>query len=313
MVAVEVARYILEGPLFLKPETVMRPSRWPTPLALLILPLCVGAGALSAQQAQNNHLYDKFQLDLSGTVVVLGSNFRVDGSQGAGTDVDGESVLGLPSTKIQPRASLRWRPGRRHELEIGYQFARRSGDKTLADSVVFDDSTYQAGANIHTVFNTDQAFLTYRYAFLAHERTQIGFGIGLGAFFFKLGIDALVDGSGGGQSDSVSISRKVSFVGPIGSLGLYGRFLSGEHWLFEADIRGIAIKVDRIRAAVGEASGAVRYYASRNVGIELGYGISAVKVELGPRANASPDAPGIQSGKIKFNLQNIRLGVVFTL
>jgi hypothetical protein len=246
-------------------------------------------------------------------VVVLGSNIRVDGSQGSGTDVSGEGKLGLPRQKFQPRASLRWRPGRRHELEIGYQMARRSGDKTLADSLVFDDSTYQAGANIHTIFNTDQAFLTYRYAFIAHERTQIGFGVGLGAFFFKLGIDALVDGSGGGQTDSVAFNRSVNFVGPIGSLGLYGRFLSGQHWQFEADLRGIAIKVDRFKAAVGEGSGAVRYYVSRTVGIELGYGISAVKVEIGPKANAAPDAPGIKAGKIKFNLQNIRLGMVISL
>jgi hypothetical protein len=281
-------------------------------LAVFLLTLTSGARSLSAQAVQN-HLYDKFQLDLSGTVVVLGSDFRVDGSNGAGTDVDGESVLGLPSTRIQPRASLRWRPGKRHELELGYQFARRSGDKTLADSVVFDDSTYQAGANIHTIFNTDQAYLTYRYAFIAHERTQIGFGVGLGAFFFKLGIDALADGSGGGQTDSVAFSRKVDFIGPIGSLGFYGRFLSGERWLFEADLRGIAIKIDRIKAAVAEASGAVRYYASRTVGLELGYGISAVKVEVGPKSGGSSGGAGLESGKIKFNLQNIRLGVVLTL
>jgi hypothetical protein len=158
------------------------------------------------------------------------------------------------------------------------------------------------------VFNTDQAYLTYRYAFLAHERTQIGFGVGLGAFFFKLGIDAQTNGPGGG-----AVSRQVSFVGPIGSLGLYGRFLSGQHWQFEADLRGIAIKIKRIKATVGEASGAVRYYVSRTVGLELGYGISAVKVEVGPREGASSDSRGIQSGKIKFNLQNIRLGAVITL
>lgn len=290
----------------------MRSIRWLKRLALLLLLLSTGAGALSAQAVQN-HLYDKFQLDLSGTVVILSSDFRVDGSQGNGTDVNTEGQLGLPKNKFQPRASLRWRPGHRHELEIGYQFARRKGTKTLADSVVFEDSTFNIGATVNTQFNTDQAFLTYRYAFIAHERTQIGFGIGLGAFFFKLGLDALVDGSGAGQTDSVSFGVHKSFVGPTGSLGLYGRFLSGQHWQFEADLRGIYIKIDRIKASVGEGSGAVRYNVSRTVGLELGYGISAVKVEIGPRANAAPGAPGIQSGKIKFNLQNVRLGVVLSL
>lgn len=286
----------------------MRTIRWPQRLATLALILCPGAGALSAQEVQN-HLYDKFQLALSGTVVVLGSDFRVDGNNGQGTDIDAESTLGLPSTKFQPRAALRWRPGKRHELEIGYQFARRKGTKTLTDSIVFDDSTYQAGVTVNSVFNTDQAFLTYRYAFMAHERSQIGFGIGLGAFFFKLGIDALASSG----SDSVTFSRQKSFVGPIGSLGLYGRFLSGQRWQFEADLRAIAIKIERIKASVGEASGAARYYVSKSVAIEAGYGISAVKVTVGPRENANPDAAGIESGKIKFNLQNIRLGIVISL
>jgi hypothetical protein len=290
----------------------MRSNRWLKRLALLFLPLCSGAGALSAQAVQN-HLYDKFQLDLSGTMVILSSDFRVDGNNGAGTDVSAEGRLGLPKNKFQPRASLRWRPGHRHEIEIGYQFARREGTKTLTDSVVFQDSTFNIGATVNSQFNTDQAFLTYRYAFIAHERTQIGFGVGLGAFFFKVGIDALVNGSGAGQTDSVSFGIHKDFVGPTASLGLYGRFLSGQHWLFEADVRGIAIKIDRFKAAVGEGSGAVRYYVSHTLGLELGYGISAVKVEVGPKANGAPGGSGLESGKIKFNLQNVRLGVVISL
>ena len=262
-----------------------------------------------AQPALNDHLYDKFQLDLSGSLVILGSNIRVDGDNGTGTDINGESRLGLPKQKFQPRASLRWRPGKRHELELGYQMARRKGSKTLSDSLVFGDTTYAAGAMVNSVFNTDQAFLTYRYAFIAHPRTQVGFAIGLGAFFFKMKLDALASAG----SDSVAYSTEKSFVGPTGSVGFYGRFLAGNHWQFEADARAIAIKIDRIKAAVGEFGGAARYSLSHTIALELGYGISAVKVEVASKEGGVVSGSGVESGKIKFNLQNVRLGVVLSL
>ncbi len=292
------------------------------PTAFVLLLGLAAAPALRAQQAQaqpaaaqpalNDHLYDKFQLDLSGSLIVLSSTFRVDGDNGQGTDIEGESVLGLPSTKFQPRAALRWRPGKRHEFEVGYQMARRKGTKTLADSLVFGDTTYAAGADVHSIFNTDQAFLTYRYAFIAHPRTQVGFGIGLGAFFFKINLDAVAQAAGGG--DSVTYSTEKSFTGPTGSVGFYGRFLSGRHWQFEADARAIVVKLDRLKAGVAELGGAVRYSVSHTVGLELGYGISAVKVEVFPKEGGVVDNNSdFQSGRVKFHFQNFRLGVVLSL
>src|SRR5678815_347904 len=151
-----------------------------TLLAVLGL-LFLGALPVAAQNAkQKANLYDKFQLNLSVTGVILNSDIRIDGSGGTGTDIDVEDDLGMEKTKIQPRFSLRWRPGRRHELEGGYQWARRNADKRLSRDIEFGDSSFTAGADIHSTFNTDLAFLTYRFAFMAKERTQIGAALGLG-------------------------------------------------------------------------------------------------------------------------------------
>ena len=146
------------------------------------LSLLLSAGSLTAQGVRN-HLYDKFQFAGSGAVVLFGGTVKVSGDQSSGTEINLHDVLGLSNTKFQPRGAIRWRPGRRHELEIGYQFARRSGEKTLDRNFTFADSTYTAGIKLKTIFNTDQAFLTYRYAVHAGEGTQLGLGLGLGAFF----------------------------------------------------------------------------------------------------------------------------------
>jgi len=274
---------------------------------LVGLILCVGLATLAtpAAQAQTGlgRLYDKWQLDLSGAVVIMGGTIRVDGAEGEGTDVNPDD-LGLPGSRFMPRASVRWRPGQRHELELGYQFARRSAERTLDRQVVFADSTYDVGLDTKSKFRTDQAFLIYRFAIQAKERTQLGLGVGVGALPFKFEIDALASAN----SDSVTRSATKSVIGPTASIGGYGRFLLGERWYLETDIRYIAIKIDRIKPSVFEGNLAGRYFLSNKLAAELGYGFSSIRITVDPKENGE----GF-SGQIKYPLQNVRLGVVLTL
>lgn len=274
--------------------------RWSIGVVVLAL-----VGATSEARAQSSsRLYDKWQIDLSGAVVIMGTTIRVDGANSEGTDVGAEDVLGLSREKIQPRASVRWRPGHRHEIELGYQFARRTADKSLERDITFGDSTYTVGADVKSNFRTDQAFLVYRFAIRAHERTQLGVGVGIGVLPFKLEVDRSASAGGPG----VASSSERTFTGPTGSLGVYGRFLLGDRWYLESDVRGIAIKIDRIDAKIVEGNLAGRYFLSDKLGVELGYGISSVTITVDPPA----DRKGF-FGKIKYPLQNIRLGMVLTL
>ena len=278
----------------------MYPSiRWSIGVAIVAL-----VGATPQARAQStSRLYDKWQIDLSGSVLVMGTDIRVDGSNGEGTEIDGEEVLGLSREKIQPRASVRWRPGRRHEIELGYQFARRTGEKTLERDIVFADSSYTVGLNLKSTFRTDQVFLAYRFAIRARERTQLGVGIGIGAFPFKLEVDRLASAGG----SEVTSSSERSFTGPFGSLGVYGRFLLGDRWYLESDLRGIAIQIDRIEARVVEGNLAGRYFLSDKLAMELGYGISAVTLTVDP----PEDREGF-FGKMDYPVQHIRVGVVLS-
>jgi hypothetical protein len=271
------------------------------PVALFGMMALGLAPALEAQSSVGS-LYDKWQLDLSGALVIMGGSIRVDGSQGQGTDINTDDT-GLPREKFQPRASVRWRPGHRHELELGYQLARRSNERTLDRDVIFGDSTFHVGADVDTKFRTDQAFLTYRYAFQARERSQLGVGVGVGVLPFKFELDVLGTGS-----NAVTSSGVKTFTGPTASLGVYGRWLLGERWYLESDIRGIAIKVDRIKASVVEGNLAGRYFFSNRFAADLGYGISSIRLTVDPRENGQ----GF-TGKIKYPLQHVRLGLVLTL
>lgn len=275
-------------------------------LAVTVLLVLAGRPLPAAAQEARNHLYDKWQFGGSLSTLILSSTIRIDPADGGeGTEISVEDDLGLARTKGQPRLAVRWRPGRRHELELGYQFARRGQERVLRDSVVFGDTVFQAGANVKSRLNTDQAFLNYRFAFTAKERTQVGFAVGLGAIFLDAGIDALAGVSNGTDTTIVEYSAEESFPGPVGSLGLYGRFRVADNWYIETDARAIYVEISNVKAGVIEAGLTGRYFPTRALGIEAGWSLGWYGVDLS-RDGTLVDA----TGKIRYTVKNLRLGIV---
>ena len=266
----------------------------------LIVGALLVAFSLAAQGPHAN-LYDRLQVGASMTTTILNAHIRVDGSNGMGTDIDAAKDLGLVTDRLEGRLALRWRPWRRHEFEWGYQVVRRSARRVLDRDITFGDSTYQAGTDVATTLKSDQAFFAYRFAFLAQPRTQVGLAIGAGALLLHAAIDAV------GFAGLFQYSQSQDFTGPLGSVGLYGRFLSGDRWSWEGEARYVRASIDRFDARVGEGGAAVRYAAWSHLTFEGGYGLSAIKVDIAPTASSGS---GSRSGRVKYSLQNIRLGVI---
>jgi hypothetical protein len=274
-------------------------------LCVLFTVSLVWATSLGAQ-IYPNHLRDRWEATVSGAAVMLASRLRVDGDASPGTTIDVERILGLNKTKVQPRIALAWRPGRRHEFELGYQFVRRDAEKTLTQQFVFRDSTYRVGERVRTFFNSDQLFATYRYAFRARERSEMGLGVGLGALLFDLGLDVLVAGGGG---NSVQSSRTRSFTAPSGSLGLYGKWAVGRQSYINADLRAVKVSASWLDATIYEGGLGYRFFFTPRFGAEAGYGVSSYDLTItSTRANGN-DVHTF----VRYTLQNLRLGVVTTL
>lgn len=280
-----------------------RAVRWLSSLVLLL----VAPAALLAQSGYTapNHLYDKWQLSASGTLMLYSTSLRIDpDGDGEGTEIDAEDVLGLEATNFEPRLAGRWRFGHRHELEAGWQWADRNSSKTLVDTIFIKDTSFAAGLRVNAKFNTNQLFLTYRYAFVAKEKSQIGLGVGLGAIFLDERIEALAGATGGTDTVTVSYAQEESFPGPTASFGLYGRFRIGNRWYLEPDARALYLKISNVKATVFEGGLAAKYWFSDDFGAEVAYGIGAYSVTL-TRDGTLVDL----SGKIKYTNQGIRFGL----
>jgi hypothetical protein len=255
-----------------------------------------------------NHLYDKFQVSVSAAGVFLGTTVRLDSDAGSGTEVDSEDDLGLERVALRPRIGFRWRPGRRHELEASYLFISRTGLKTLDGDITIDSVTYVAGAELESRIGQSQLGLNYRWAIHAAERSQYGLNVGLGATFFDaswLGRASVSNGTGT-IADSVSFEKSV--VGPSLALGGFGRWQVGERWYIEAELGGLYVPVDNIKVSIIQGGGAVRYFPLDWLGTELGYSLTGFKVTIDQKEDPVIDLGA--SGRIKYNTQNIRLGLI---
>ena len=268
------------------------------------------AGALQAQAADApDHLRDRFQVSASGSWFRAGSTIRIDASDGSeGTELSTDD-LGQRKAGFRPRFALRWQPARRHEIEAAYQWVRRSGERVLTDTITVRDTVFAAGLRIESEGRSDVASLTYRFAFRIRDRSRIGFAVGLGALNFGSTINAVAGATTGGPDTAiVRYGRTGSTLAPTFAVGLFGRWRTGDRWYIEADARVLKVPVDRITVGVVEGGAAVRYFVSPKIGLEGAYGLNAVGVRLEP----SSDGTGF-SGKLRFGIQTLRLGVVAAL
>jgi hypothetical protein len=145
----------------------MRPPSCParsTPRALALLLLALLPARVHAQAV--NHLYNKLQFGLQASDVIVRSDVRVDAEGSNGTDVD-LADLGIGANRATWAAGALWRPGKRHEIGLGYVDTRQSGEKVLVDTISIGDTSFAAGL----------------------KKTKVGLVLGLGAIFFGLDVD----------------------------------------------------------------------------------------------------------------------------
>jgi hypothetical protein len=296
----------------------MKESRFPGPrLAAAALLFAVALTAVPALAASTppstepvNHLYDKFQLDMSVADVPIGPKIKVDNADGSsGSEIESGDILGLNRSGAESRISMRWRPGHRHELEAGFMLVHRNGNKRLTKDFTFRDSTFKAGANISSSFGGSDAFLAYRFAFMAKKKTQLGAQLGFGAIFFKASIFAFAGVANGNDTLTTSYGASGSFPGPTAALGLYGRFRFGEKWYLEANGGGVGATIQNITVTTYEGSADLRYFINEKFGLEAGYGITTVKISVDKEGSGGIFDPNIQ-GDFRYPFQNIRMGVV---
>lgn len=282
-------------------------------VAVIVLALASAAPrALAAQDTTEyqNHLYDKWQVGVSFTTVLNNSDARVDGTDGTvGTNLNFKDMLGMSGNSVQPALVLAWKPGRKTELDLGYQFLNQSGSRNFNGDVVIGDNEFSGDLDLNTKVSSDNATLQFKYAFFAKERHTIGLAVGLGAIFFDLSMDGSATGCVGDACDSTgALSLKKNLTGPTASLGAFGNWRLGDRWYLGGDARGLGARIDRFDISVFEADANVRYYLSNRWGVGLGWYYTDVSVDVGSKSDNAVLEDLV--GSVSYNYTSLRLGVL---
>lgn len=284
---------------------------WSGRLALLALVALVVPAKASAQDTAEfkNHLYDKFQVGLAFTTVLNNSDVRVDGSDGnIGTNINFKDLLGVSGSTVQPALVLAWKPGRKTELDLGYQFLNTSGSRAFSDTLVIGDDSLSGAINLNTKLGSDNATFQFKYSLFAKERHNIGLAIGLGAIFFSVEFDGSASGCVGDACDGTDFGLKKKLTGPTATLGAFGNWRLGDRWYVGGNARGLGARVDRFDISIFEADANVRYYLSNRWGVGLGWYYTNVSVDVGAKSDSQVAEDLV--GKLAYSYTSLRLGVI---
>jgi len=76
----------------------------------------------------------------------------------------------------------------------------------------------------------------------------------------------------------------------------------------QINLRWISVTINRFGINVADADAGVRFFPWSSLGFDLATGVSAFKVDVGPRTNGTPSL----TATLKYSLATLRAGVAYS-
>jgi hypothetical protein len=147
----------------------------------------------------------------------VGTSMTLSSALLPATEINLEKKLGLSPNTQSIDLFAEYRFSKKNVLSLEFFDIDRSATRTLSDSLIVNDTVYQAGATINTHAKLQYYGLSYRYYFWRRQRWELGAGLGIDVLNIGLGLG--VKANVAGKPDSAQTSG--SFVAPVPLLGVY--------------------------------------------------------------------------------------------
>jgi hypothetical protein len=231
-----------------------------------------------APKPRPNVVEDKFRAE----VMLLGASYdtdlRIDPTLATpGTLINAEDDLGLDDSDLLPLAEITMLPGERHLVRLSGFGMRRSAQKRINRTIVFDDQTYQANELVDSTLNLTMLGLTYGYSVAKLDRVDVALTFGIQVIEV--------------EANAVVRSRVVrdaeTGVTPLPLAGIEGRYDFNERWSAEMRLQYISVEFDEIDGSVMDARASITWRKNPYLVFGLGYRSFGVEVD-----SQDVDTPG---------------------
>ena len=199
----------------------------------------------------------------------ISSTARLDfpGTEAPGTETRLEDDLGLTERKGTPYFLLGTRLGQNWRIEFEYYYLERSGDRLVSREIHWGDIDYQAGANIHSIFNTSVYRLVGGYSFYRTPMAEAGATFGLHTTEFKLGLS----GQGTGPNGPGFQTETKNVLVPLPTVGLYGSYMFSDQWMVRGRFDVLSLTIDQYDGQLVNSMVAADWRFTKNWGAGIGY------------------------------------------
>jgi len=223
-----------------------------------------------APQPKPNVVEDKFRAEVMLLGVSYDTDLRIDPTLAMpGTLLNAEDDLGLDDSDLLALGEITLLPGERHLLRLSGFGMRRSAQKIINRTIVFDDQTYLAGEQVDSTLNLTMLGLTYGYSIVKMQQLDIALTFGI----------QVVEVEANAVVRSRVVRDSESGVTPLPLAGVEGRYDFNERWSAELRLQYLSVEFDDIDGSVMDARAAVTWRMNPYLVFGLGYRNFGVEVD----------------------------------
>lgn len=229
-----------------------------------------GSSALFALPAHAQALDDDFWIEVSAYRASIETRVQVSSIAGntSGTDIDGESDLGLDESELLPMVHAGARFDGNWMIGAEYFRLHRDTTNTLARDIVYDDVAYSASASVTTGFDTDIYRFTIGHAFIRNQDLEVGGAVGIHA----TDVEASIEGEGRVGGSSAELTRRSrQFLAPLPTIGLFASFRIAPRLTAGGRIDYLSLSFGDYDGRLINAQASLSYRLLGNVGIGAAY------------------------------------------
>jgi hypothetical protein len=257
----------------------MLKNRMVVPTLAVTAPLAFAAALVLAAPRAHADDYlsptdERVRLSLGVSHVSNSTNMRLDSSGGLpGTQINGESQLGLDSSDFEPKFEAMVRVGERHRLRFDYFTLDRTGHTTLTTPLVFRDVVLQTADPVETDLSLRTLGITYEYSFLHWEKFELAATFGVN--------DTDISARARVSTETRHVNQTEDQAGPFPTFGLDSTYVVSKRFYFDARAQYFKLAVDHLTGSLGFYEAAAFYRFRPNVSFAVGY--TAAKADLDSR------------------------------